>query len=506
MNLSITFLYLQLQKHYETIRLHLPENKNVYCSSIHILPDSAWIPTSDTLYLTDLSVKELNKCVFPKESRFILSDDTLDEAPKYPCLIFPSSCSQSRILDDILSIFYRYENWNQRVTEAILKKESLQKILELTAEVQDNPMYFADKSFKMLASISRDLGEFSVIWRYQQKYGYLPLDVMLKLTQTEEISLLNNTGNAFYNVSKSFNRNFISKVIRDGSEPRGYFFIIEAYRYLNQCDIELAEHLGNLISSASHGSNNFLKNSRLYHEHFMIDILEGTLTDPFLTRHQLQALGWELHSEYSILGIPMAQDEEFQKRAVLVRLCDGWDAHGFLYQDMLLVVYHITGGSTSKLTAHLENLLKDLNKKGGLSETFSCFSHMSQYYRQIQAVLEKNNDSASALTLYKDYYLSHRSELIKKEIPIFLPVEKLKKYDVSHNCNYCETLYLYLLFEKNAVQTAKKLFLHRNTLKYRLEKIEEIIQVSLDDPMIRQRLLDSLYIILNFPNEKATNI
>ena len=51
-----------------------------------------------------------------------------------------------------------------------------------------------------------------------------------------------------------------------------------------------------------------------------------------------------------------------------------------------------------------------------------------------------------------------------------------------------ETLANYLVYGENLKETAEKMFIHVNTLKYRLKKISELLGVDLRDPNIRFRL------------------
>lgn len=50
----------------------------------------------------------------------------------------------------------------------------------------------------------------------------------------------------------------------------------------------------------------------------------------------------------------------------------------------------------------------------------------------------------------------------------------LREYDQKHNAELEETLHNYLLFDCNLKAMAENLFLHRNTINYRLNKIKEI--------------------------------
>ena len=58
---------------------------------------------------------------------------------------------------------------------------------------------------------------------------------------------------------------------------------------------------------------------------------------------------------------------------------------------------------------------------------------------------------------------------------------KLEAYDAAHGTSLVATLETFLA-TRNAALAARRLYLHYNTLKNRLAKIEEIIGPYLDDP------------------------
>lgn len=60
-------------------------------------------------------------------------------------------------------------------------------------------------------------------------------------------------------------------------------------------------------------------------------------------------------------------------------------------------------------------------------------------------------------------------------------LDPLLTYDKKNNSMLYETLCAFLQCGCNKVRTAKKLYLHRNTLLGRLEKIEKILNISLED-------------------------
>jgi len=65
----------------------------------------------------------------------------------------------------------------------------------------------------------------------------------------------------------------------------------------------------------------------------------------------------------------------------------------------------------------------------------------------------------------------------------------LDAYDRRHGTRFGETLERYVENDGNAVRTAEELFIHRNTLGYRLRRIENILRVDLSQPDVRLGLL-----------------
>ncbi len=64
-------------------------------------------------------------------------------------------------------------------------------------------------------------------------------------------------------------------------------------------------------------------------------------------------------------------------------------------------------------------------------------------------------------------------------------IGKLVEYDHAQGTNWLETLTAYFAHNGNLSQTAEALFLHRNTLLYRMDRIREISGLDLDNPETR---------------------
>ena len=70
-------------------------------------------------------------------------------------------------------------------------------------------------------------------------------------------------------------------------------------------------------------------------------------------------------------------------------------------------------------------------------------------------------------------------------------------FGLDKNTNNCEVLYTYLLNERRATETANSLHMHRNNVVYRINRIEEMLGISLDDKTTRLNLTMS-YLMLRY--------
>jgi PucR family transcriptional regulator, purine catabolism regulatory protein len=73
-------------------------------------------------------------------------------------------------------------------------------------------------------------------------------------------------------------------------------------------------------------------------------------------------------------------------------------------------------------------------------------------------------------------------------------IGNLIEYDKTHNDQMCETLYIYLMNNGNNLETSKILFLHPNTLNYRIKKISKILGLDLNNSHVRFNLYLALSI------------
>lgn len=145
-----------------------------------------------------------------------------------------------------------------------------------------------------------------------------------------------------------------------------------------------------------------------------------------------------------------------------------------------------------------------------LLQESGCFAIRSMTFTRITSLWQQKQPARVALRycgreagkIYDSFsYLSEYFMDIVHEnsnVPFYHPaVTALLDYDQKNGTQMAETLFHFLLHERRYDQATKALFVHRNTIQYRIEKIVELTNVDLDDIRQRTYLLFVLYFHFN---------
>lgn len=127
----------------------------------------------------------------------------------------------------------------------------------------------------------------------------------------------------------------------------------------------------------------------------------------------------------------------------------------------------------------------------GVSNPFSQVGQFSGFYAQARSALDLSRQLGheQSVCRYRDYQffdlLEHFSDRQKLDVFCHPALELLRRYDRENETELLRTLREYLRQGCGMRHTAQALFIHRNSLSYRLERIAELTQLDLSDPQIR---------------------
>lgn len=164
------------------------------------------------------------------------------------------------------------------------------------------------------------------------------------------------------------------------------------------------------------------------------------------------------------------------------------DSHPFLYKgDVFLFLQK--GYSAAELDA----LSRNLHLKAAISDPICDLYELPDLYRAAREALDLMTDDAfhggSVYTVAQMKPLIALSKLRARADLIPDSIRAICACDRDRGSQYCETLYHYLCCGRSLKETCAAMFTHRNTILYRIHKMQDEFGVPVDDPDAHLELL-----------------
>lgn len=173
------------------------------------------------------------------------------------------------------------------------------------------------------------------------------------------------------------------------------------------------------------------------------------------------------------------------------------------YKSGMLIIY--TSPNTEQITDSLFSKLIDSIKLNpslfyiGISEQrnsyedFNTAIKMSIWTNQVGQMNKSNITHYEDIGIYKWIAPLFNEKTIENDYKNL--VHKIKEHDKSNNSNLWDTLMLYIENNGEYSKTAKALFQHPNTIRYRIKRIQEITNLNGNDFYAQLYICVKLYIL-----------
>lgn len=251
-------------------------------------------------------------------------------------------------------------------------------------------------------------------------------------------------------------------------------------------------------------------------ESFLVELFSGSSHQEDLLRYRAQQLGIPLGRYfYTMVLQPRSGGEQGggeQPHARLYNLLvqrvnkpGNHTRKGVFINDSLIILVSTAHDSEEKQRADAEQLLRELMAPaeelppqarmcagiGGLREKLSDVPDSRLEAHKALSIgthtLPKQEIVHFHEVLVEDLLLDAAGHPVLNALTSML-IEPLVAYDLEYGTELLATLSAFLRLGGNTKRVAEELFIHRNSVLYRLERINEIIQNDLTDPEVRFRL------------------
>ena len=247
------------------------------------------------------------------------------------------------------------------------------------------------------------------------------------------------------------------------------------------------------------------------------DLLEGNTSNPDLLRERAHYFGWDLESGMQVVVIDIEQPKNKSSREgtgslsgfkncfldvikITVKKVDPraivTDKSGRIVvlvnipeecKKSLNTLYSYTKEVASDIQQEIASNLEDVNINLGIGRYYENVEGISKSYKEaLEAVYLGKKILGSNkvihfddLGVYKILLDMHDKNQLQEFALNYLG--PLIEYDKKWGTDLITTLEAYIKNDKKICKTADELFVHRNTVRYRIERINDILGVDLED-------------------------
>jgi len=259
-----------------------------------------------------------------------------------------------------------------------------------------------------------------------------------------------------------------------------------------------------------------------FKDDFLSEVLLGHVADKDEAIKRGEIFGWDLDKNYQVLSIAFAKGAaegadlealwvQEQKRRLLRKINEifRFGVHKIITtirKDYLVVLYPREDGKSGQEYPYRDDPQKEPvmhmaeSVRRQLAQEFEELAFtvgVGRFYPGLEGIHKGFSESVQAIKLgkpisgtsgcvhYEDLgifrILSQFNDWRELESIYSETVGKLVEYDWSSNANLVATLTEYFANNCSLSETAEKLFVHVNTMKYRLQKIEQLTGCSVHD-------------------------
>lgn len=280
-------------------------------------------------------------------------------------------------------------------------------------------------------------------------------------------------------------------------ETLGYFFALNRRPSFDQQTIKLlplfAKRAKDIILRLK-SSNAY---SNIMQTNILLDAVSGASPAEIDLRARISGLKFQKYMRIYILRSAYTKSSDFYSSVLLPKAsalfrnqpCFPWDSC-----LVCLVGTDLNGLIPAETTQTLTDMARNDHLLVGVSNVFSQVSQFAEYFEQAREVLKFASRPKQAEPIF--YYLDYALYMMLDRIDDgkFLAqcchpaLQRLAAYDQKNGTDLLPTLSTYTMTGFNKTSTAKELYIHRNTVNYRIQQIEQLCGIDLCD----ERLLFTL--------------
>ena len=409
--------------------------------------------------------------------------------------IYLETSSLDMVLNEVLQAFDFYNTWEKDIDALISNECTVQDVIDISSPIFINPLIVGDSAYQVTGLDSKE----EKYIKNKKLLQHLKTNRNLHITDMVRVNKeqMKRQKNRFPYLLESHNlpgTNGIVKNLFSDMDNRIGMIILKEEEPFDESQYQLLDILGTFLES---------RYARLHQRDkipALQKIIQGMIVGNIPTEHDLTILegnGWNQISEKYIILISPCQPQPNLKYLEKFFNSRHKESCVFIYKTVVVILTQQSSDSWKNFWEKLKISLKESDCYCGVSHLFHHFKYLLQHYESASTALCYGKQKKGAINNCEDYVVDYIRCIVASYASWDLrptALERIRLYDKTNATDYVETLNRYLLNERNKALTSRELSIHRNTLIHRIERIEEIADINLDDATTRIELLLAFFI------------
>ncbi len=374
----------------------------------------------------------------------------------------------------------------------------LQAIVDRMNAMSPNPIVIVDSGFKILAMTRAPIEERPDL-ELQRALGHM-VDANIDSLRHEFVyEKTRALQYPYYSVDPNTNYGWITCLVNVYGVEAAQIGIMELYHEFSHYDYELSDCLCKLVSLELSKDDFYRRNHAVMHSAFLSDLLNERVRDARTAEARARQLGWETSEAMYVLTLFDRNFSAFDRRAQLISdqlrgMLPGSRYAVFESRIVCLLPTEKSYGMLFDEDAPFEGYLSNNHLSAGLSERFSGLLGLRSHYLQSLKAAELGGtlEPGSALHRYGNLVCQHIGAIVAEKYALqdfYHPVvAAIARADELGGTALLATLRAYLNYPDNPQRAAEELFIHKNTLFYRMNKIRTQYGLDLSRGVERLRV------------------
>ena len=526
MSLTVRILVHELEQRYGSVQTGSVKLRR-QCSDVRLLAgdDPRPAPRSDVVYVCDAS-RAQTQSEFEHAGALVLAVGSA-ATPAEGRLALRQAASHSEVFSFLQDVFARYRAWLEEMDQSIIGNEGLQRLFDISEGFLQNNTIVVDPALKLLA-YTKGIPCDDPITVELIKHGYhteenirkFQLNRRFEPWATQNGFIINDTNEicryttAVFSFKAAGSFSLIVVMMCNNVDPEPWLLDTFMLFLMRVSYYSMRDYREGTPSGSSFNA-------------FVHDILAGSLVDAGEIEERRRFLGLPAKGSYCLFSIDVSDNRPLSARIVTDVAHAIAPAKAMLYESEVVVLcfncqaVQCPIGSyvkdcptgVSNLIKRLDAVLAEYGIQAGRSVRFDSLRFLptaleqarlalataralGRGYKRRQGASEEPDRGAENIFSFDDLSfeygvlsVSHGRRELLSSLRGCRQLSRIREHDAEHGADNYAFLREYLRCERRTTMVAQRLHMHRNNVKYRVDRLSELFGIDTENEGERLELL-----------------